>query len=98
MNQRMRVMRIMKMMILRVTMVMRMLRINRMRMTISGVLIMAVRVVMLRMELDIDLSPFRTPMPSRLPAGLGLPAHKLPKFSKIPPDPSRCLSNVNLGS
>ena len=65
-----------------------------------GMLIMAVRVVMVmvRQEVDIDLTPFRTPMLSRLPAGSALPAHNLPNFSKIPPDHSRCLQIENLGS
>merc|ERR1712212_1311830 len=42
--------------------------------------------------LPLDMMPptdIMTPMPSRLLAGLDLPAHKLPKFSKIPPDVSR---------
>ena len=87
-------------------MVMRMLKVTMvMRMRLLRMLVMAIRMVMVmevkdmvRLELDIDLTPFRTPMPSRLLAGLDLPAHKLPKFSKIPPDPSRCLQIENLGS
>ena len=61
-------------------------------------LMVMVMVDMVRLEVDIDLTPFRTPMPSRLPAGLALPAHNLPNFSKIPPDPSRCLQIENLES
>ena len=53
---------------------------------------------MVRLDLDIDLPPFRTLMPSRLPAGLALPAHNLPNFSNIPQDPSRCLQIENFGS
>ena len=67
------------------------------RMVMVIVMVMVMK-DMVRLELDIDLTPFRTLMPSRLLAGLALLAHKLPKFSKIPQDPSRCLQIENLGS